>query len=77
MTLVDEAERMRSGFYSADLGGFLDLAERIRDELRTAPAREYLTGKIAAARSAEPAERRRLCRALLPYLDWYISGSRA
>lgn len=74
MTLVDESERMRSGFDSADLGGFLDLVERIRGELRTEPARQYLAGKVAAARSAAPAERRRLCRALLPYLDWYISG---
>ena len=77
MTLVDEAERMRSGFDSADPDGFLDLVERIRTELRTAPAREYLAGKIEAARSAQPAERRRLCKALLPYLDWYITGSGA
>ena len=77
MTLVEDAVRTRSGFESVGTDEFLDILYRIRNELRTPITQQYLDGKMAAIRSAEPAERRQLCKNLLPYLDWYISGARA
>lgn len=74
MTLADDAARIRSGFDSADTAEFLGVVSRIRDQLHTQQTREYLGKKLEAARLADPSERREMCRNLLPYLDWYISG---
>ena len=75
MTLADEAARASSNFDSTDPAEFLDIVSRIRDSLRTGQTKSYLDKKLEAARSAAPAERRRMCRNLLPYLDWYLSGN--
>lgn len=74
MTLTEDAVRIRSRFDSADTAEFLDIISRIRDRLHTQQTREYLGKKLEAARLAEPSERREMCRNLLPYLDWYLSG---
>ena len=74
MTLAEDAARLRAGFDSADSAKFLDTVSRIRDRLCTAQTKAYLDTKLEAARLAEPAERQKMCRNLLPYLDWYLSG---
>lgn len=75
MTLTDDAARARSEFDSTDPAEFLDIVTRIRDSLRTGQTKSYLDKKLEAARSATPAERRVMCRNLLPYLDWYLSDN--
>jgi hypothetical protein len=75
LTLAEDAARIRSGFDSIDTEEFLDVVSHIRDRLHTGQTREYLGKKLEAARLADPSERRGMCRNLLPYLDWYLSGS--
>ena len=74
MALAEDAARIRSRFDSADTAEFLEIVSRIRDRLHTEQTREYLGKKLEAARLADPSERREMCRNLLPYLDWYLSG---
>ena len=73
MTLADDVIRARSDFDSADLGEFLSIVARVRDELRTSHTRKYLGEKIESARRAEPEKRRLACKKLLPYLEWYLA----
>lgn len=73
MTLADDVVRARSNFDSADLGEFLNIVARVRDELRTNHTRKYLGEKIESARCAEPEKRLPACKKLLPYLDWYLA----
>ena len=73
MTLADDVIRARSDFDSADLGEFLSIVARVRDELRTSHTRKYLGEKIESAHRAKPEKRRLACKKLLPYLDWYLA----
>ena len=75
LTLADDAARVRSDFDSTDAAEFLDTVSRIRNSLRTGETKSYLAKKLDAVRFAPPAERRVMCRNLLPYLDWYLSGN--
>ena len=73
--MAEDAAKARSDFDSTDPAEFLDIVSSIRDSLRTGQTKEYLGKKLDAARLAAPAERRDMCRNLLPYLDWYLSGN--
>ena len=76
MALADDVARIRSRPDSVDADEFLEALSRIKQEMRTLDARQYLEKKIDVALSAEEDERRQLCRNLLPYLDWYLAGPR-
>ncbi|MXX20252.1 MAG: hypothetical protein F4Y82_01700 [Cenarchaeum sp. SB0665_bin_23] len=75
MTLTEDAERIYTDSDHVSVEEFLDVLSRIGNELRTADTKEYLEKKIIAVRSAEPKERQKLCKKLLPYLAWYMSRS--
>ncbi len=74
MTLREDATRARDCFDSTDASEFLDVISRVRDRLNTEQTRQYLDGKIQAARNADPDKRQALCKNLLPYLEWYLCG---
>lgn len=74
MALAEDAERVRRNFDSTNTDEFLNVLSRIQQSLRTTSTRTYLDTKITAARSAESDERQKLCKKLLPYFDWYLSG---
>lgn len=74
MTLAGDVERIRTNFDSTDTDEFLDVLSRIQQELRTPDTSTYLEKKITAVRSAKFQERQKLCKKLLPYLAWYMSG---
>lgn len=54
---------------------FLGVVCDIMPELRNDATSKYLEGKIQKIRDVQDkAEQKRLCKALTPYLDWYLQG---
>ena len=52
---------------------FLGIINQILPSLRSGLTSEYLRGKIQKIQAVpDAAEQKRLCRALTPYLDWYL-----
>lgn len=75
MTLAEDVERIYTNPDHASVEEFLDVLSHIWNELRTTDTKKYLEKKIIAVRSAEPKERQKLCKKLLPYLAWHMSRS--
>lgn len=75
MTLAEDVKRVHTNFDSVDTVEFLDVLSRIQQKLRTPDTRAYLEKKITAVRSAQFEERKELCRKLMPYLAWHMSGA--
>lgn len=76
MALKEDIQETLRGFDDASPDRVLELLDRIRAHLRSDLTRDYLAGKIQGVRDAgtEP-EKKRLCKNLVPYLDWYLQGS--
>ena len=54
---------------------FLGVVCDIMPELRNNATSKYLEGKIQKIRDVrDKTEQKRLCKALMPYLDWYLQG---
>ncbi len=62
-------------FDSIPSDDFLKIVEEIRTRLKSNLTQEYLAGKISAINETDSEEeKKKLCKNLTPYLDWYISG---
>ena len=75
MALSDDARRILGDFDATPSGDIVAALEMIVPNMRSRLVREYLSGKIDAVRSAgTEAERKGLCKNLVPYLDWQAQG---
>ena len=56
-----------------DPDGFLTVLALVRLDLKTGPTSEYLKSRMDEVRAEPDVQRKRtMCRALLPYIDWYV-----
>ncbi len=75
MSLQSEISEIQSGFDSVSSEKFLEVLTKIKPELRSPLTSEYLQGKIDKAMSEpDETEKKKLCKSLMPYLDWYQKG---
>lgn len=72
MGLEERARRILDDPAHADPDEVLGVLSGIVPLLQSPLTRKYLEGKMAAASAAPDPERPALCRALLPYLEWYL-----
>lgn len=75
MTLLDDAQNLRTRYESTGSDDLLSLLDRICTELRTADTQNYLRAKIDSIRHSAESERKVMCKELIPYIDWYISST--
>lgn len=75
MSLLDDAQLLRTRFETVGSDELLSLLDRISAELRTDDTRDYLRAKIESIRHAAESERKTMCKDLIPYMDWYISSA--
>ena len=74
-SLERQARDTLRGFDGTPADEFLGIISQILPSLRSGLTSEYLRGKIQKIQAvSDAAERKRLCRALTPYLDWYLQG---
>ena len=63
-------------FEHAPIDDIVDVLDRISSHFKNAAVSGYLQGKIQKIGDvADVREKRMQCKALIPYLDWYLQGS--
>jgi hypothetical protein len=75
MSLEDQINQTLDNFENTPSEKFLEILNQIKPQFKSELISEYLQGKIQKILDAdnEP-EKKKQCKALTPYLDWYLSG---
>jgi len=75
MSLEDQIKQTLNDFENTPSENILKILNQIKPQFKSELISEYLQGKIQKILDAdnEP-EKKKLCKALTPYFDWYLSG---
>ena len=76
MTLKENTQEILQQFDATSSDRIIGILRQIQPQLMSSMTRDYLGGKIQGIRDAatEP-EKKKLCMALIPYLEWYLQGN--
>ena len=75
LSLRDEIKQILNDFDNTPSDKFLEILTQIQLHLKSDITQNYLRGKIQAILGInDDAEKKKLCKNLKPYLDWYIQG---
>ncbi|QUC65329.1 hypothetical protein NsoK4_03535 [Nitrosopumilus sp. K4] len=75
MSLTEEIQQIRSDFENTESEKILKIVDEIRSHFKSDLTKDYLQGKIKSiSEVTDEAEKKKLCKTLLPYFDWYIQG---
>ncbi|MGD8707917.1 MAG: hypothetical protein PVI88_04460 [Nitrosopumilaceae archaeon] len=75
MSLETKARQILNDFDGSSSEEILDLLNQIQDSFKNQITKDYLKGKMGAiSDSVSEEERKKLCKNLKPYLDWYLQG---
>ena len=75
MALRDEVNQILNDFDNTPSDKFLEILTQIQLHLKSDITQNYLQGKIQTILGInDDAEKKKLCRNLKPYLDWYLQG---
>lgn len=75
MSLEEQTKNILHDFENTSSGDFLEILNQIKPKFQSNLTLEYLEGKIKKiADVSSENEKKKQCRALMPYLDWYLQG---
>lgn len=75
MTLETKTKEILNNFDNVSSLEILDLLNQIQNSFKSEITRDYLKGKLDSVSSASNEdEKKKLCKNLKPYLDWYLQG---
>ena len=75
MSLEDQINQILDDFENTTSEKILEILSKIKPEFKNELISEYLQGKIQKILGVNGEdERKKLCYALKPYLDWYLQG---
>lgn len=75
MTLDIQAKQILKNFERTSSTEFLNVLNEIQENFQSDITREYLHGKLNAINQTNnEEEKKKMCKNLLPYLDWYLQG---
>jgi len=75
MSLEDQIKKILDNFESATSKTIIDVLNQIKPHFKSTLILEYLQGKIQKIQdSDDEQEKKKQCKALLPYFDWYLQG---
>ncbi|NJK77929.1 MAG: hypothetical protein HC944_03065 [Nanoarchaeota archaeon] len=76
MSLEDQAKQILNNFDGIPSDEFIKILTKIQPTLKSQITRDYLNGKIQGVLAmTDEAEKKKFCKTLKPYLDWYIQGN--
>jgi hypothetical protein len=76
MSLQDDVKLILNNFDSVSPEKILEILTKIQPHLKNNITQDYLKGKIKAALYVDDiSEKKKLCKNLKPYLDWYLQGT--
>ena len=75
MSLKIKVQNIINNFEDASSDEFLEILEQIMLEFKSNLTVEYLKGKIKKiVELSSESEKKKQCKLLLPYYDWYLQG---
>jgi len=75
MSLEDQIKQTLDDFENTTSNKILEILNQITPQFKSNLISEYLQGKIQKIlETNDEAEKKKLCKALMPYLDWYLQG---
>jgi len=75
MSLEEQIKQALDNFENTTSEKILEILNQIKPQFKNGLISEYLQGKIQKILEAnDEAEKKKLCNALTPYLDWYLQG---
>ncbi|HET9009530.1 MAG TPA: hypothetical protein VFN17_05370 [Nitrosarchaeum sp.] len=75
MSLPDKVRQILNDFDNSSPDEILAILAKIQPALKSDITRNYLQGKIQGILGInDDAEKKKLCKNLKPYLDWYLQG---
>ena len=75
MSLEDQIKTISNDFEQATPETIIDVLNQIKPHFKSTLISEYLQGKIQKIQDSDNIlEKKKQCKALLPYFDWYLQG---
>jgi hypothetical protein len=76
MSLRDEVKQILNDFDNTSSDKILEILTQIQSHLKSDITQNYLQGKIQTILGInDNAEKKKLCKNLKPYLEWYLQGT--
>ena len=75
MSLEDQIKIILNDFEEATPETIIDVLNQIKPNFKSTLISEYLQGKIQKIQDSNDDQgKKKQCKALLPYFDWYLQG---
>ena len=75
MSLENQIKDVLNDFEHTSSEKILEILNQIKPQFKNKLIGEYLQGKIQKILdSTDDVEKKKQCKALIPYLDWYLQG---
>ncbi len=75
MSVELRARHILDNFNHVSSTEFLEVLNQIQEKFQSDITREYLNGKLKSiSQTDNEEEKKKLCKNLLPYMDWYLQG---
>ncbi len=75
MSLDEQVSKILKNFENATSNEIIDVLKQIQPQFKSNLTSEYLNGKIQKILELDDeSEKKKQCKALIPYLDWYLQG---
>ena len=75
MSLEIKIKHIMNNFDDVSSGDFLEILDQIMLEFKSDLTTEYLKGKVQKILDiSTESEKKKQCKLLLPYYDWYLQG---
>ncbi len=75
MSLEDQIKIILNNFEQTTPETTIDVLNQIKPHFKSTLISEYLQGKIQKIQDSDnDQEKKKQCKALLPYFDWYLQG---
>ncbi len=75
MSLEDRVKRALNDFENTPSEKIFEILNQIKPQFKSGLISEYLQGKIQKILEVNnETEKKKQCKALTPYLDWYLQG---
>lgn len=75
MSLEEQIRNILNDFENTSSEKFLQVLDQVKPHFKSNLTLEYLQGKIQKIHDTDDEkEKKKQCKALTPYLDWYVQG---
>ena len=75
MSVEVKAKQILNNFNQVSSKEFVEVLNHVQEKFQSSITREYLNGKLKTILETEgEVEKKKLCKNLLPYVDWYLQG---